>query len=84
MVGLLIVTVLTTLALSKEALFFPWAWRVPFLVALPLGLIGLYMRLKLEDTPAFEAVREHHEVEGTPLKESLKHHGKDLLKVVSA
>jgi MHS family proline/betaine transporter-like MFS transporter len=61
MVGLLIVTALTT-ALSEEALF-SWAWRVPFLVALPLGLIGLYMRLKLEDTPAFEAVREHHEVE---------------------
>src|ERR671912_941731 len=80
MVGLLIVTVLTTV-LSEEALF-SWAWRVPFLVALPLGLIGLYMRLKLEDTPAFEAVREHHEVERTPLKESLRHHGKDLLKVI--
>ena len=80
MVGLLIVTALTTV-LSEEALF-SWAWRVPFLVALPLGLIGLYMRLKLEDTPAFEAVQEHHEVERTPLKESLRHHGKDLLKVV--
>src|ERR671912_109707 len=79
-IGILIVTALTT-ALSEEALF-SWAWRVPFLVALPLGLIGLYMRLKLEDTPAFEAVREHHEVERTPLKESLRHHGKDLLKVV--
>jgi MHS family proline/betaine transporter-like MFS transporter len=80
MVGLLIVTALTT-ALSEEALF-SWAWRVPFLIALPLGLIGLYMRLRLEDTPAFEAVREHHEVERTPLKESLRHHGKDILRVV--
>lgn len=78
--GLLIVTGLTA-ALSEEALF-SWAWRVPFLIALPLGLIGLYMRLKLEDTPAFQAVQEHHEVERTPLKESLRHHGKDLLKVV--
>ncbi|HEX5914011.1 MAG TPA: MFS transporter, partial [Rubrobacter sp.] len=80
MVGLLIVTFLTTV-LSEEALF-SWAWRLPFLLALPLGLIGLYMRLKLEDTPAFAAVREHHEVEGTPLRESLRHHGKDVLKVI--
>ena len=38
--------------------------------------------MKLEDTPAFAAVREHHEVEGTPLRESLRHHGKDVLKVI--
>lgn len=31
-----------------------WGWRVPFLVAGPIGLIGLYVRLKLEDSPAFE------------------------------
>ncbi|MFF4968035.1 glycine betaine/L-proline transporter ProP [Streptomyces sp. NPDC001037] len=30
-----------------------WGWRVPFLVAAPLGLIGLYLRLKLDETPAF-------------------------------
>jgi MHS family proline/betaine transporter-like MFS transporter len=38
--------------------------------------------MKLEDTPAFAAVREHHEVEETPLRESLRHHGKDVLKVI--
>ena len=79
-VGLLIVTGLTA-AFSEEALL-SWAWRIPFLIALPLGLIGLYMRLRLDDTPAFQAVQEHHEVERTPLKESLRRHGKDLLKVV--
>ncbi|MFF3750044.1 MFS transporter [Streptomyces sp. NPDC002018] len=30
-----------------------WAWRVPFLVAGPLGLVGLYLRLRLDETPAF-------------------------------
>jgi MHS family proline/betaine transporter-like MFS transporter len=79
-VGLLLAAGLTA-AVSEEALF-SWAWRVAFLVALPMGLIGLYMRLKLEDTPAFRAVQEHHEVERAPLKESLRAHWKDLLKVV--
>ena len=80
LVGLLLAAGLTA-ALSEEALF-SWAWRVAFLVALPMGLIGLYMRLKLDDTPAFRAVQEHQEVERAPLKESLRAHWKDLLKVV--
>ncbi|HEY9378371.1 MAG TPA: MFS transporter [Jiangellaceae bacterium] len=32
-----------------------WGWRIPFLVALPLGLVGLYIRLRLTETPAFTA-----------------------------
>ena len=31
-----------------------YGWRIPFLIAGPLGLVGLYIRLKLTDTPAFE------------------------------
>ena len=31
-----------------------WGWRVPFFIAAPLGLFGLYVRLKLEETPAFK------------------------------
>ncbi len=31
-----------------------WGWRLPFLFALPLGLVALYLRLKLEETPNFE------------------------------
>ncbi|MGY0488720.1 MFS transporter [Streptomyces sp. WG-D5] len=32
-----------------------WGWRIPFLISGPIGIIGLYLRLKLEDTPAFRA-----------------------------
>ncbi|MER7663054.1 MULTISPECIES: glycine betaine/L-proline transporter ProP [unclassified Streptomyces] len=35
-----------------------WGWRVPFLVAGPLGLVGLYLRLKLDETPAFKKLEE--------------------------
>ncbi|MEU3459809.1 glycine betaine/L-proline transporter ProP [Streptomyces sp. NPDC006733] len=31
-----------------------WGWRIPFLVAGPIGLIGLYLRLRLDETPAFQ------------------------------
>jgi MFS transporter, MHS family, proline/betaine transporter len=30
-----------------------WGWRIPFLIALPLGLIGVFIRLRLTETPAF-------------------------------
>ncbi|MFD7813201.1 glycine betaine/L-proline transporter ProP [Streptomyces sp. NPDC059785] len=31
-----------------------WGWRIPFLVAGPIGFVGLYLRLKLDETPAFQ------------------------------
>lgn len=44
-----------------ESQMLAWGWRIPFLVAGPLGLLGLYMRMKLEETPAFQAYAEQAE-----------------------
>lgn len=44
-----------------------WGWRIPFLVALPLGFIGLYLRLRLEETPHFEAVKSERKDVRTPI-----------------
>lgn len=35
-----------------------WGWRIPFFVAGPIGLIGLWLRSRLEDTPQFRRVQE--------------------------
>jgi MHS family proline/betaine transporter-like MFS transporter len=51
------VVALLTATLSQEALL-SWGWRVPFLIAGPLGLVGLYIRMKLEETPAFKREAE--------------------------
>jgi MHS family proline/betaine transporter-like MFS transporter len=32
-----------------------WGWRLPFLAAVPVGVVGLYLRFRLADTPAFRA-----------------------------
>lgn len=34
-----------------------WGWRIPFLLALPMGLVALWLRLRLEETPSFERAR---------------------------
>lgn len=43
------------LVLSAEQLD-AWGWRLPFLIAAPLGLLGLYIRRRLEDTPVFREI----------------------------
>ena len=45
------------LVLSEDAME-GFAWRIPFLVALPLGLIALWFRSRIEDTPAFKEAQE--------------------------
>jgi MHS family proline/betaine transporter-like MFS transporter len=72
-----LVTVLQ-LGLSPEAMA-SWGWRIPFLVAGPLGLVGLYLRSKLEDTPAFLELEQKHQVSESPLKETLTHHWRPVL-----
>lgn len=39
-----------------------WGWRIPFLVAGPLGGVGVYLRLKMEDTPVFVDLKERGQV----------------------
>ncbi len=39
-----------------ETAMHEWGWRLPFLVAAPLGLAGLYLRSRIEDTPVFREV----------------------------
>jgi MHS family proline/betaine transporter-like MFS transporter len=38
-----------------------WGWRIPFFLALPLGLVGVYLRTRLADTPAFLALEKESE-----------------------
>ncbi|WP_217996542.1 MFS transporter [Piscicoccus intestinalis] len=54
-----------------------WGWRVPFFVALPLGLVGVYMRAKLADTPAFEQMEAESEAREKELR--TRHTARDLL-----
>jgi MHS family proline/betaine transporter-like MFS transporter len=58
-----------------------WGWRVPFLLAGPLGAIGLYIRLRLEDTPEFRALERTGEVAQSPLRETIVGNWREILQV---
>ena len=68
------VVTVCTLALGDDGMR-SWGWRIPFLLAGPLGLIGLYLRSKLEDTPVFKELVAEGKVEkqtGTQLRDLVK------------
>ncbi|WP_207233561.1 MFS transporter [Salinicola tamaricis] len=64
--------------LSEQAMT-DWGWRVPFLIAAPLGLVGLYMRMRLDESPAFQALKAQHAVPHSPLGETLRSHGATIV-----
>jgi MFS transporter, MHS family, proline/betaine transporter len=56
-----------------------WAWRLAFLAALPVGLVGLYLRLRLDETPRFRAVQRAHAVAEWPVREALRAYPRRML-----
>lgn len=58
----------------SEADFLSWGWRVPFLFSLVLVGIGLWVRLNLTETPAFQEALKHSPPPAVPLGTLLRHH----------
>ena len=77
LLGSLIAALLTGL-LNTEQLH-SWGWRLPFILAAPMGLIGRYIRTKLEDTPAFRELAESDHVVKAPMKDLFVNYWKVLL-----
>jgi MHS family proline/betaine transporter-like MFS transporter len=58
------------LTLSAEQMQ-AWGWRLPLLLALPMGVIGLYIRRRLDETPHFLALKEDRAREANPVGAAL-------------
>ncbi|MFF1628441.1 glycine betaine/L-proline transporter ProP [Streptomyces sp. NPDC058272] len=74
-----LVTLMT--ALLSDADLLSWGWRIPFLIAGPMGIIGLYLRMRLEETPAFAAELKKSEADRpkVPLREMITGQWRALL-----
>lgn len=64
--------------MSNEA-FLEWGWRIPFIASSLLVFLGLYIRLKLHETPAFQRVVKKQKEANIPLKEVFTKHSKMLI-----
>ncbi|WP_082305425.1 MFS transporter [Leucobacter japonicus] len=75
-----------TLSQSMPAdAFEGWGWRVPFLLALPLAVFGLWIRSHTEESEAFKEVQAEQEVTGeqrTPIRDAFRENWLKMLQVI--
>src|SRR5579872_6322170 len=69
---------LLLLGLGQQA-FVAWAWRIPFLASAVLVAIGLYVRVTLSETPAFQQAMARQERAKVPLLDVVRRHPVALL-----
>jgi MFS transporter, MHS family, shikimate and dehydroshikimate transport protein len=65
-------------SLSEEA-FLAWGWRVPFLLSIILVVVGLYVRLRIEESPAFTQIHEHHAETQRPVMDVIRNQPRNVL-----
>ncbi|WP_043058782.1 MFS transporter [Enteractinococcus helveticum] len=62
-----------------DAAMHAWGWRIPFLVAAPLGLIAFWIRRKLGESPMFQEAEEDDTTEHAPLRSTLKTQARPMM-----
>lgn len=78
--GLLLSTlVFLVVARLPDEQFLAWGWRLPFLVSIVLVAIGLYIRLKISESPVFRRVQETRAEARMPVVEVLRTHPRQVL-----
>ena len=82
LLGSLMAALLTGLLTTEDMQ--SWGWRIPFLLAAPMGLIGRYIRTKLEDSPVFRELSQEDEVIKAPVKSLFRDHWRRLLLAAGA
>ncbi len=83
--GLLIATgALSLFATLPEEQFLSWGWRVPFLLSAVLLVVGLFIRLRIMETPAFQEMRESGAEAQTPILDLLRSYPRNILLALGA
>ena len=65
--------------LLSEEQFRAWGWRIPFILSAVLVIVGLYVRLKLVETPVFAKAMARHERSSLPIAELCAKHWRPTL-----
>jgi MFS family permease len=69
-----LVVLSTRLSMSTEA-FEAWGWRIPFVISILLLAISLWIRLKLSESPVYQAMKDAGTTSKNPFKDSLQYPG---------
>ena len=83
--GLLLSTsAFSVVSMLPEEQLLSWGWRVPFLLSLLLVGVGVFIRLRIAETPAFNRVQETGAVVRIPLLDALRSHPRNILLAMGA
>jgi MFS family permease len=66
-------------AVQSDEAFTAWGWRIPFLLSAVLVLIGLWVRLTIEESPVFEESKTRHAEKHQPLLEVIRRYPREVL-----
>ncbi|HEY3683142.1 MAG TPA: MFS transporter [Streptosporangiaceae bacterium] len=70
---------MTAVAFLPDAQFYSWGWRLPFLAAFVLLGVGLYLRLRVEESPVFQRLVKEDRTVRVPLIEAFRRTGGRML-----
>jgi MFS family permease len=83
--GLLLATgIFGAVSFLPNEQFLAWGWRIPFLLSIVLVGVGLFIRLRLLETPAFSRIQESDEESGMPIMDVLRYYPKNVLLAIGA
>jgi MFS transporter, MHS family, shikimate and dehydroshikimate transport protein len=74
----------TVTSMTGEDEFLAWGWRIPFLIGIVLTAVGLLIRVRILETPAFEKVKASHQEAKLPIIEAIRTHPRAILITMGA
>ena len=82
----LILSTLAFLAVGSlpEQDFLSWGWRLPFLASFALVFVGIFIRRRVGESPAFEAAARQGELVAVPIAEVARHHWRNVALAIGA
>jgi MHS family proline/betaine transporter-like MFS transporter len=66
----------------SDAQFESWGWRVPFLLGVPFGFVGLYIRNHVEESPIYEEAKQNDALSKTPVRDVLTGEWRHVLQTI--
>src|SRR5437764_10366439 len=80
-IGLVLANGITalTVTLAGTKAFEAGAWRIPFLISIVLVGVGLYIRLRIMETPVFQAITQDRRVERAPVREVIRRNWREII-----
>lgn len=81
LLGTIVAQIFKTMLTPEE--LFNWGWRIPFVAGLFIGLIGLYIRSHLAESPVYHAAKQNGNLSPFPIKELFISYSRELLVAIA-